>query len=68
MSRYIFGHVKEDEQHKFGRYTMTERKYAYTRAILSKKSYSYYKLNKALKWKFGSGIGRKIYKDIKETL
>jgi hypothetical protein len=67
--KYLYAHVTPSEEDVFDRYTPVERKVMYARRVLQRNpSFSLYKLNKILKWKFGTGVGHNLYKQIKESI
>jgi hypothetical protein len=67
--KYLYAHVTPREEDVFDRYTPIERKVMYARRVLQRNPiFSLYKLNKILKWKFGSTIGCTLYRQIKESI
>lgn len=69
MKKYKYAHVTKTEEERFQEYTFMERKIMYARAVLRHhQEYTYWKLYKVLRWKFGSGIGKSLYKEIVENM
>jgi len=65
---YIYAHVTPQEEDIFDRYTPIERKVMYARRILQRHpNFTLYRVNKALRWKFGTGIGKKLYNQIRKS-
>ena len=69
MKNYLYAHVTPKGEEIFDRYTPIERKIMYARRILQRHpNFSMYKVNRALRWKFGTGIGKKLYSNLKKSL
>jgi hypothetical protein len=63
-------HISQQEEKKWGGYSIQQRKYMYARKILLKNSnLGFKKVNSIVKWKFNSGgISPQWYSKLKEAL
>jgi len=69
MKKKIKNHISAFENKKFRKYTTIERKCMYSRAVLNNHpEYLYTKLNKIIRYKFGSGITKFDFLEIKKKM